>query len=129
MDKQLTFESIDKARPSWMKDGPKPNITVGKNEEKRVGPQATEILSRLKSRPVRISEMSNIAKQYNARINEIRRHLSKIGMTVDCFESKDGDNEYRIVPLAGSNYQKKLMARQAQMSPVSPGRRETGQTR
>ena len=109
MNEQLTFASIKKP---VLAAGPKPNASVPKADEKRIKPQAKDILNRLRKGTVSTKELVSVARQYNARLNEIRKHLARIGMTVDCMEGKAGNNHYRIVPLHGSKYQKKLMERQ-----------------
>jgi len=68
----------------------------------------------LRAGPVWTNELSAIAKQYNARINEIRKILLDEGKTVDITaKGKHGNNRYEIRPFHGSKYQKYLMAKQA----------------
>jgi len=110
--KQLSFEHLENLKRQQLKGGPVPNPSVPKGKIGRVKPQAAEILNKLRNNPLSTKELVSIAPQYNARINEIRYWLAKIGETVDCFVDDDGNNYYRIVPLHGSKYQKNLMERQ-----------------
>ena len=88
------------------------NPSVPKAQRLRLSKQAKAVYNRLVAGPIWTNELITIAKQYNARINEIRKCLMEFGLTVDMVESRpDGNNRYKIVPLHGSKYQAKLMAR------------------
>ena len=112
--KQLTFVHLKNRVTVDLKTGMdvRPNPSVTRTEIRRLKHQADEIYMRLRKGPVWTSELSFIAKQYNARIKEIREMLRDSGMTVDCtFKGRDGNNRYEIRPIHGSNYQKSLMKR------------------
>ena len=110
---QLTFSSL-KARQPVSAAAVVVNPSVARADQKRLKHQADVILDRLKAGPVWTSELVSIARQYNARIKEVREMLAERGMTVDCtFRGKDGNNRYELRPIAGSKYQAELMARQA----------------
>jgi hypothetical protein len=111
--KQLTFGHLRRQDrpPRRLREIPE-NISVQRADRKRIKPQTTEIYERLKRGPVWTNELAGIGKQYNARIKELRNFLSASCMTVDMtFQGPDGNNRYEIKPLAGSNYQKQLIAR------------------
>lgn len=100
MEKQLSFENL------------RLNPSVPKEAGIRLKKQAKVIYNRLITGPVWTSELITIARQYNARLNEIRKVLREFGLTVDIIGSKpNGDNRYAIRPLYGSKYQAKLMKR------------------
>jgi len=99
---QLTFENL------------KHNVSVPRADRRRLGRQAMAIYSILKAGPVWTEQLGIIAKQYNARIKEIRDWLREFGMTVDCtYRGDDGNNRYELRPFHGSNYQRHLMAKQS----------------
>ncbi|GAH43380.1 unnamed protein product, partial [marine sediment metagenome] len=84
------------------------NPSVKKKDELRLSRQAKEIYDLLQLGPVTTDEASAIAKQYNARINEIRHALLELGLTVDEKDGQGGNNKYEIVKFEGSCYQTHL---------------------
>lgn len=84
------------------------NPSVEEKDELRLRKQAKEIYGLLQLGPVTTDEASAIAKQYNARINEIRHVLQDLGLTVDETDGTGGNNKYEIVEFEGSRYQAHL---------------------
>lgn len=84
------------------------NPSVKEKDELRLSGQALEIYGLLGLGPVRTSEAAAIAKQYNARINEIRHALVRKGLMVDEIEGEGGENKYEIVDLETSTFWKKV---------------------
>lgn len=80
------------------------NSSVKEKDELRLSKQAKEIYDLLGLGPVTTDEASAIAKQYNARFNEIRHALQPLGLTVDETEGQGGNNSYEIVNFEGSKY-------------------------
>jgi len=79
----------------------------------RLSRQAIAIYDHLRTGPIWTDQLALIARQYNARINELRAWLQGYGLTIDLVEKGDGgNNKYKITPFAGSRYQAHLMARQ-----------------
>ena len=88
------------------------NPSVRAKDELRLSKQAREVYEKLQTGPLTTGELSDIACQYNARLNEIRHTLQPLGLTVDLVkEGNNGNNEYAIVEFEGSNYQKHLQKR------------------
>lgn len=85
------------------------NPSVKEKDELRLSKQAKEIYDLLQLGPVTTWELSIIACQYNARVNEIRQALMPLGLTVDLTEEGEGgNNKYEIVEFEGSKYQAHL---------------------
>lgn len=84
------------------------NPSVKEKDELRLTKQAKEIYDLLGLGPVTTDEASIIAKQYNARFNEIRTALMPLGLTVDMTEGQGGNNSYEIVNFEGSKYEAHL---------------------
>lgn len=84
------------------------NPSVKGKDELRLSRQAEKIYELLQRGPVKTSELSAIACQYNARLSEIRHALVKTGLMVDEIEGSGGQNEYRIVGLEQSTFWKKV---------------------
>ena len=80
------------------------NPSVPPEDELRLSRQAMKIYELLRGRHkygrwVNVDELSNIARQYNARLNEIRRALIPLGLIVGPPDKRDGLNWYRIILL------------------------------
>lgn len=70
------------------------NRTVPADEELRLNNQAQKILSWLRVGKMTNVQMANIAKQYNARVHEIRKALEPHGFIVPLVEKgKDADGK------------------------------------
>lgn len=84
------------------------NPSVEEKDELRLKNQAMEIYGLLQLGPITTSEAAAIAKQYNARINEIRHALVHKGLMIDEIEGEGGENKYEIVNLETSTFWKKV---------------------
>lgn len=84
------------------------NPSVREKDEPRLSRQANELYYLLRLGPVKTSEASIIACQYNARINEIRHAIVKQDLMIDEFEGVGGENTYKLVNLADSTFWKKV---------------------
>jgi hypothetical protein len=82
------------------------NPSIKEKDELRLSNQAKKIYDLLKLGPVTTSEAAAIAKQYNARINEIRHILAPLGLMIDELEGQGGENSYLIVELERSTFWK-----------------------
>ena len=115
MNQQLTFSSLKARQPAPANVIVNPS--VHKADERRLKRQAIAIYNHLKVKPIWTNQLSLIAKQYNARLKEIRAWIAPQGLTIDIIKAgkgpEAGNNCYAIRPIAGSKYQAKLMARQA----------------
>lgn len=87
------------------------NPSVKAEDELRLSRQALELYNLLTLGPVRTSEAAAIACQYNARINEIRHAIFKLGLMVDEIPGQGGDNIYKIVNLEQSTFFKNVKAK------------------
>ena len=91
-----------------------PNVSVADGDRRRLGRQARVIYEALRSGPVDVHWMKDVAAQYNARLYELRAWLRDAGWTVDLIEQRpDGNNLYKLVPYSGSREQARQMARSA----------------
>jgi len=86
------------------------NPSVPADEELRLSVQALKIWGIFRrGLPVFTSQLSKVACQYNARLNEVRQALMKFDLTIDLtHKSRFGNNTYEIVRFQGSKYQKHL---------------------
>ena len=78
------------------------NSSVLEKDAKRLSRQTRQIFDRMNNRnlpPISTGELSDIAKQYNARIYEIREMLRPHGFKIECIKAEGGNNHYRIVKL------------------------------
>ncbi len=85
------------------------NPSVVEIDELRLSAQALQILRlfRILERMnviVTTNELSQIAHQYNARLNEVRHALVKVGLMIDETGGRGGNNYYRVVPLDKSTF-------------------------
>ena len=87
------------------------NPSVKAEDELRLSRQAREIYNLLNLGPVKTSEAAAIACQYNARINEVRHAIVKLGLMVDEIPGQGGDNTYKIVPIEQSTFWKNVKAK------------------
>jgi len=87
------------------------NPSVKDIEQELLNAQAWELYGLLKLGPVTTSKAAAKACQYNARINEIRHALFKIGKMIDMVEGDGGENSYIIVPLEKSTFWEKVKSR------------------
>ncbi len=85
-----------------------PNRSVETEDKPRLSRQAKVIFELLQSGPATTSELAAIGLQYNARINEVRHAIVKLGLMVDETEGFGGQNEYRIVELDQSTFWQRL---------------------
>jgi hypothetical protein len=98
---QLTFDNI------------RSNPSVPKIDISRLRRQTIRIYNHLLAGPLWTNQLVGMAKQYNARLKEIREMLAEYSWTVDMtLRGKDGNNRYELRPLAGSKYQAHLMQKQ-----------------
>jgi len=72
-----------------------PNVV--ESDRVRLRGQSGRILDRLRSGPATNSELARISLKYTSRISDLRKHLERSGMTVECDRGTDGLNTYRIV--------------------------------
>ena len=99
MSSQLTFDILL-------------NPSVRAEDEKRLSRQARKILSLLQERSeqgltVETTELNAMARQYNARLFEVRLHLARFGLFVDKVgtdKHRPGVNHYQIVPFEKSTF-------------------------
>jgi len=86
------------------------NPSVKAEDEKRLSRQAIRIYHELQRGPVWTNKLISIARQYGARMFELRQWLSRYGLTVDRTGGPDiqGNYKYEITNLAGSRYEKNL---------------------
>ena len=80
------------------------NPSVPPEDELRLSKQAMKIYEKLRGRKlyggwVNTDEMAEIARQYGARLNEIRRALIPLGLIVGPPEKRDNLNWYTIILL------------------------------
>lgn len=80
------------------------NPSVRDADQLRLSRQAERIYALLQSGPVRTSQLAALSLQYNARINEIRHALFKIGLMIDQRDGQGGENEYTIIELGRSTF-------------------------
>jgi hypothetical protein len=80
------------------------NPSVKPEDKKRLSNQAQAIYVRLQQGPATTGELSAIACQYCARVNEVRHYLVKQGKMIDEVRGKSGNNLYQIVPLSKSKF-------------------------
>lgn len=113
MMKQMTFGQLLNTAQT---DGKPPlvlNPTVPAEAAPRLKHQAKAILEALNRGPLWTNDLNRIARQYNARIKELRDHLRPQGLTIDMTaRGADGNNRYEIKPLVGSHYQAEQMRKQ-----------------
>ncbi|MDD5501946.1 MAG: hypothetical protein PHH26_00595 [Candidatus Thermoplasmatota archaeon] len=96
-ENQLTFEML--LNPS----------VLNPEDEARLSAQALQIyrLFKIAERMRQVlttSDLAQIGRQYNARINEVRHALVKVGLMIDESRGKGGNNYYRVVPLEQSTF-------------------------
>ncbi len=86
------------------------NPSVQAKDEKRLSRQAIHIYNCLRQGPVWTNKLQSIARQYNARLYELRQWLARYGLTIDKTDGPDvcGNYKYELVELAGSGYEKNL---------------------
>jgi len=84
------------------------NPSVREKDELRLSKQARAIYELLRRGPVRTSELATIGLQYNARINEVRHAVIKLGLMIDQQEGEGGENQYRLVELQQSVFWRKV---------------------
>lgn len=87
------------------------NPSVRDVDQLRLSRQAEKIYELLQRGPVKTSELAAIGLQYNARLNELRHALVKVGLMVDQQEGQGGENEYTIVELDRSTFWKRVKER------------------
>lgn len=86
------------------------NPSVVEIDEERLSRQAREIWSLFKYKQYRLGlkittgDLAAIARQYNARLNEIRHALAPIGLMIDEIRGQAGNNTYEIVPIEESTF-------------------------
>ncbi len=108
--KQLSFEHLEKTRRA---SEPAVNRTVPVEDAPRLKDQTRAIHAALQRGPLYTNQLAAMARQYNARIKELRDYLRPQGLTVDMTaRGGDGNNRYELRPFAGSHYQAELMAKQ-----------------
>jgi hypothetical protein len=108
MMKQLSFENLQHTQ-RITRDAIRPNASAPLEIAPRLKHQAAAILAALKRGPLWTNDLGRIAKQYNARIKELRDHLRPQGLTIDMTaKGKDGNNRYELRPFAGSRYEAEL---------------------
>ena len=73
----------------------RPNITVPPEAVRRVSRQALQILDRLREGPVGVTELRDIACQYNARIFELRRAGYRVVNT--SHDKATGESWYQLL--------------------------------
>ena len=91
ISQQLTFELLL-------------NPSVRDADQLRLSRQAQRIYALLKSRPARTSQLAALSLQYNARLNELRHALAKVGLMIDQRDGQGGENEYTIVEIDRSTF-------------------------
>ena len=84
------------------------NRSVELADKPRLSRQAKAIYELLQRGPARTSQLAALSFQYNARLNELRHALGKIGFMVDQKEGEGGQNQYEIVPLEVSSFWRKV---------------------
>jgi len=84
------------------------NVSVKEKYALRLSRQAGKIYELLQRGPVKTSQLAAVGLQYNARLNEIRHALVKVGLMFDQQEGQDGENEYTIVELDRSGFWKRV---------------------
>ena len=84
------------------------NPSVKDVDVERLSKQSIAIFNCFKRGPVKTSLAASIARQYNARINELRHALVKVGLMIDKQEGEGGENTYVIVPLDVSTFWQKV---------------------
>ena len=90
------------------------NPSVAEIDEERLSRQARDIYSLFKYKQFRLGlkvttgDLADIARQYNARVNEIRHALVKVGEMIDEIPGQGGTNYYEVVPLEKSTFWKKV---------------------
>ncbi len=85
------------------------NPSVKPEDERRLSRQALRIYTALQKGPVWTNTLVSLARQYNARIHELRQWLAPQGLTID-LTGKDvqGDFKYELVDSADSRYEQTL---------------------
>lgn len=73
------------------------NPSVPAEDEIRLSKQAHAIYKMLLSGKVSTSDMAQVARQYNARIWEIRQYVEQFGQIVKMTKGDGGNNLYEIV--------------------------------
>lgn len=86
------------------------NPSVKAEDEIRLSRQSVKIYHELQRGPVWTNKLISIARQYNARLFELRQWLARHGLTIDKTGGPDiqGNFKYEIVQLNGSRYEKNL---------------------
>jgi len=94
------------------------NPSVKTADEKRLSKQARKIYQLLRAGPAWTNQLCSVARQYNARIYELRQWLAPQGLTIDKIGKPDiyGNCRYEIVELNGSQYAK-ILSKRAGISP------------
>lgn len=87
------------------------NPSVKGKDELRLSRQAGKIYVLLQRGPVKTSQLAEIGLQYNARVNEIRHAIVKLGLMVDVVEGSGGENQYEIVGLDRSKFWQRVRDR------------------
>lgn len=100
MDSGAATKTKTKRQPLPLFDRLAVNESVLSAEVDRLGGQAGKILKMLQAGAVTTSQMAAVARQYNARLSEVRRAIHPMGLDVKLIQRNTGtgDNVYELRP-------------------------------